>query len=53
MKWAVSARDDSFTVYEEFTNYDDAAAYADEMCEVFGSWNTEIYSINGDTIKSI
>lgn len=43
MKWNVRAADADFVVVESFDNIDAAIEYADEMGEVFGSWNVEIY----------
>lgn len=43
--YIVRAADEDFVEKEEFTNIDEALAYADKMGEIFGSWNVELYSI--------
>lgn len=45
--FVVRAWDDDFVEREEFGDIDEAIAYADKMGEIFGSWNVEIYEVQG------
>ena len=45
MKWIVRACDKDFVEVEKFNNFYEAIKYADEIGEIFGSWNVEMYSI--------
>lgn len=45
MKWLVRAWDENFVEKKIFNDEKKALKYADWMCEIFGSWNVEIYKI--------
>lgn len=44
MKFVVRAADEDFVEVECFDTFETALTYADKMCDVFGSWNVEMYT---------
>lgn len=44
-KYVVRAADSDFVEKETFDTFEEAIAYADKMCEAFGSHNVDIYSL--------
>ena len=42
-RWIVRAADEDFVEKETFNTFGEAVSYADKMCEIFGSWNVDMY----------